>query len=278
MRGKPGFKLRIAAAVLVLFLLTGCFGIGSELANRKAVEAEIASFQKNVTTMSLEGYNALAAQFTNPFNYTVSEEDMAEIYAIIDSATAELLMPILQNPELYDPEMVPNSHFNDEMDALFALYDAKGGDLQDPELNAAMHKFIEQFYLYQLLCLVDAGIYALENDLMDDDIEDIMDGYEPDEARILAWLELSEFTDTGYQLPKAAVLMLMLDTELTWGDAVLEQSGRQWIAELPFSFAVPDYLDEEPSQMSGSYFLTFVKQRGKWRITEASRTLSDLFM
>ena len=37
---------------------------------------------------------------------------------IIDSATAELLMPILQNPELYDPEMVPNSHFNDEMDAL----------------------------------------------------------------------------------------------------------------------------------------------------------------
>ena len=72
--------------------------------------------------------------------------------------------------------------------------------------------------------------------------------------------------------------MLMLDTELTWGDAVLEQSGRQRIAELPFSFAVPDYLDEEPSQMSGSYFLTFVKQRGKWRITEASRTLSDLFM
>lgn len=268
MTGKLSIKSRMVASLLMVMLLTGCLGIGSQLTDRKAVEAEVARFQANVTSENADGYHDLTQQFTNPYVWQLNEDQLASLHESTDSLIEEKIIPILQDPD--DPEFesffeYAPAYIVEKMNDLIALYEAKK-TLVDPEVIAGINQLAETIMLYPVLVGLDIMIQYIEAE--EGEEIDIEDPDEYDDSRVIAWLADSAILDNGVQLPNATVIFFMAldpDSDFTWGDeVVLEHVGKQWIAEIPIS-----YTDEETYDIyEHGIVLTFSQQGSKWKISK----------
>ena len=251
MGANPKSQTRVTAVLLVV-LAYRMHSLSGSSKDEQAVKA-VSSFQQNVLSESWEGYLALKEQFTNPWIREYEPNDFAGIESMIENWIENEFPDLLADPESTD-FYTDNEYLKDLIDDVIALYDAKNGDLDDPELAAAVRDLAEQVTLTRIFLLMKWALYMLEDPAEEPTDEEI-------EEEIMGWLAVSEVLSNKLRLPSATVVGFMA-TNLTWGDVVLteDEDGSLWHAEIPF-------VDEDEGS-SGYYLLTFTKQNNKWKISQ----------
>lgn len=240
-------QVRMLSVLLVFSLLAGCLGINSPT---MAIEEAVATFQQSIQSGDYEGYQALVTLFADTF--VLEDESTLQGFNILMGYWYEEFIPgILENPE-EDQLYGTNDYFKDKLDAVIAIYVDKGRDLDDPEVDAAIREYAEEFILLEYAHIACVGLYRLEHETIPDEFLEL----------VFELFVKCEFLGDAFRLPREVVNIFM-NSDVVWEEAVIEQNGNEWIAELPFI-----RVDEEDGDETGVFILTFRKLSGKWKITK----------